>query len=65
MMLVDIISSNSEINRDKNNKGLNNRFIVNVPKSKIEKKIKQPDENSNEVKYETNKKNLISNYFFF
>ena len=49
MMLVDIISSNSEINRDKNNKGLNNRFIVNVPKSKIEKKIKQPDENSNET----------------
>ena len=61
MMLVDIISSNSEINRDKNNKGLNNRFIVNVPKSKIEKKIKQPDENSNEVKYETNKKNNNNN----
>ena len=55
MMLVDIISSNSEINRDKNNKGLNNRFIVNVPKSKIDKKTKQLVENNNEVKYETNK----------
>ena len=33
-MLSDIISNNSEIIREKTNKGLNNRFILNVSKSK-------------------------------
>ena len=39
--LSDMISNTSEINKNKENKGLNSRIIVNVPKSKTE------DENAN------------------
>ena len=65
MMLSDIISSNSELNMDKINKGLNNQIVVNVPKYKADGKIEAFDENNTfrEVKYDNKKqdKNINNN----
>ena len=58
-MLSDIISSNSEIKMDKTNKGLNNRYIMNVPKTISNEK----NDNNNfvtEIKEENNPTNDIN-----
>ena len=57
IMLSDIISGNSDLSKDKINKGLNNQLIVNVPKSTNNQKIEDILDNNNFIE-EIKSKNI-------